>query len=387
MLTTQTAHASTRVRLRDYPYPYRSAIAISNDCEFTSWETQLSLYRSLSGKNGLGLEISNSLFFFVTNSLCHSTFSYFQGTSDVPTAYAPVLREMIRAGYIDTVHAYGDFDDGTFQRRYAERIADECQRMGLALVAWSNHGSDRNFQNLGHRRLTQYQQGDNPDHPCYHLDLLKGMGVCYHWVDDGYTPKPGDETPILYHEEARDGRGLILFRRYRGLVGQSAPTASRLPEQVLLSDIDSIVANGRACIVYQHFGCWQKTSEGMFEANQPPYFSPEGMRVLERLAEISREGKCLVATVGRLLRYLEARDAVAFTVSNNEIMVSSASVGIGPQDLAGVTFYAPDPERMRLTWRAKDGATHALPSRVFRESETGQPCIGVPWKKLEAFQW
>ena len=39
--------------------------------------------------------------------------------------------------------------------------------------------------------------------------------------------------------------------------------------------------------------------------------------------------------------YLEDRDAVAFTVSNDEIMVSSARAGIGPQDLAGVTFYAP----------------------------------------------
>ncbi|MFM6001733.1 MAG: Wzt carbohydrate-binding domain-containing protein, partial [Sphaerospermopsis kisseleviana] len=69
------------VKLRKFPYPYQSMISISNDCEFMSWENHLKLYQFLNSEKYLNLEISNSLFFFVTNSLCHSSFSYFQNQS------------------------------------------------------------------------------------------------------------------------------------------------------------------------------------------------------------------------------------------------------------------------------------------------------------------
>jgi hypothetical protein len=375
------------VVLRDYPYPYRSAIAISNDCEFTTWDTQIALSRFLCGEKGLDLEISNSLFFFVTNSLCHSTFSYFQGTSDVPTAEAPVIREMVRAGYIDTVHAYGDFDDGSFKRLYAERVAKECREHGLRFAVWTNHGSDQNWQNLGHRSLARYQQGDNPQHPCYHLDLLRQIGVRYFWVDDGYLEKPDDEGPLLYDEDGRDGSSLQLFRRYRGLAGRPAPNASSLPDQVRIKDIEAVIEKGRACIVYQHLGCWRKTDAGAFEANRPPYFTPAGVQVLEYLAQAFHDGRCLVTTVARLLRYLETFKTLAFTAMQDEIVVSSSSGRVAVEDLAGVSFYASNPDRMRVVWRAKDGSTSQLATRVFREPETNQAGLGVPWTRLERFRW
>lgn len=375
------------VMLRDFPFPYRSAIAISNDCEFMSWKAFLDIYRFLCGTNGLDIEMSHSLFFFVTHALCHSTFSYFQGTSDVPSEYAPVIREMIQGGYIDTIHAYGDFDDGSFKRKLAEQVGEECMRHGLTFRAWTNHGSRRNVQNIGHRNLTNYQQGDNPDHPCYHLDLLRPMGVHYWWVDDGYVKTPGDTARLFYDECARDGSQLRLFRRYRGLDGKPAPNASLLPEQILLSDIDSIIAHRRTCVYYQHLGCWRKTVDGAFEANKPPYFSRAGFRVLEYLSQSFHEGKCLVSTVGRLLRYMDVRDSIKFSILNDQILVFSSSGRITCEDLEGITFYARSPEKLRIIWQAENGVQTVLPAKVFLEDESHQGGLGVPWKRLPGFQW
>lgn len=376
-----------KITLQKFPYPYKAALAISNDCEFMSWEAKLELYRFLGSDKGLGLEISNSLFFFVTNSVCHSSFSYFKGTSDIPCEYTPTLHEMIQVGYIDTIHAYGDFDKGGFQRSFAERVLAECERYGLTFKVWSNHGSDKNFQNMGHQKLTNYQHGDEPDHPCYHLDLLRGCGVRYFWVDDGFIVKPGVDTPILYQEQARDGSSLTLFRRYRGLIGKPAPNAGSLPEQILIDDINTLIAHEQACIYYQHLGVWRKTPEGYFEANVPPFFSQAGLQVLEYLAQVYHEGTCLVATVSRLLRYLEVRDSLSFSASKRKIVLTSTLEDISAKDFEGITFCLARPTEAQLVWRQKNGTEVVLPSQVFIEKQTKEALIGIPWKRLGGFLW
>jgi hypothetical protein len=272
---------------------------------------------------------------------------------------------------------------------------------------WSNHGSDKNCQNLGHRKLTVYQEGDDPQRPGYHLDLLRQIGVRYFWVDDGYIDtgywvdsgfverpyepppeRPYHPVPTLYQEQARDGSTLDLFRRYRGpIINATAPNAGHLPYQIRLEDINELINQERACVYYQHLGVWEKTGARKFVANQPPYFSRAGMRVLEYLAAKFHEGKCLVATVGRLLRYLEARDTLVFSASTDTITLSSTSERITAQDVAGLTFYTPRPGNMRLVWQHKDGSETLLPSKTFVEPETRQACIGIPWKKLESFLW
>ena len=407
VLSDRSGQHYQQVQLRKFPYPYKAAIAISNDCEFLSWESKLGIYRLLCGRKGLGLEVSDSLFFFVTHALCHSSFSYFQGVSDVPTPYAPLLREMIQAGHIDAIHAYGDFDEGGFERRFAERILEECVRYGLTLPVWSNHGSDKNCQNLGHQKLTVYQEGDNPERPCYHLDLLRQIGARYFWVDDGcidsvywvdagfvdrpYEPppeRPYHPIPILYQELARDGSALHLFRRYRGpIINGAAPHAGHLSYQMRIEDINELIARERACVYYQHFGVWQKTGDRQFEANKPPYFSRAGMKVLEHLAAMFHGGKCLVTTVGRLLRYLEVRDTLIFSVSADTITLSSTSERVTAKDVEGVTFYTAQPENMRLVWQEHNGVESLLPSKVFIEPGTKQACIGVPWRRPEDFIW
>ncbi len=63
--------------VRRFPFPYRGAVSISNDCEFLSWDAFLDLYRLLNTRRGFDLETSSSAFFYATHALCHSSFSYF----------------------------------------------------------------------------------------------------------------------------------------------------------------------------------------------------------------------------------------------------------------------------------------------------------------------
>jgi hypothetical protein len=111
------------------------------------------------------------------------------------------------------------------------------------------------------------------------------------------------------------------------------------------------------------------------------------MQVLEYLAAMFHDGKCLVTTVGRLLRYLEVRDTLVFSASADTIMLSSTSERVTAQDTEGLTFYTAKPENMRLVWKDKDGLETPLPSKVFVEQGTQQACLGIPWKKLESFLW
>ena len=387
-LTDQSNVSSgKKVTLRKFPYPYRAAVSIENDCEFMEWETYLELYRFLCSKDGLGLEISNSLFFFVTNALCHSSFGYFDGRSGTPSVNSSAIREMVKAGYIDAIHAYGDFDDGSFKRSMAERVYEECAHHGLTFKIWSNHGSDKNYQNIGHRNLAQYQEGDDPDSPFYHLDITRRLGIRYFCVDDSYANEPCGSIPLLYTEQARDGSSLRLFRRYRGLSGKPAPNASSLPEQILINDIDMLIAKEQACVYYQHLGCWRKTEDGRFESNRPPFFSDNGIHTLEYLSKVYHEAKCLVTATSRLLRYLEVVSLVKFESVGDEILMSSSSDGITPEDLEGVTFYVEDPLKIKLTWLENSGNKILLPSKVFTEPYGGKACIGVPWTRLGEFIW
>lgn len=304
------------VTLRKFPYPYRAAVAISSDAEFMTWEALLAVSRILNGPGGLGLPVAHSMFFFTTHALCHSSFSYFEGTSNRPNAYAPMLREMIAAGHIDTIHAYGDFDAGGFTRPMAEQVLKECTQHHLTFEVFTNHGSYDNSQNIGHPGLPHdHWHGDDPANPSYHLDLTRTIGVRYVWPDAAAAVNtPYENTPLLYRTITRDGKPMFFFKRYRGLPGKAAPNIASLAEQMTSSDLDRLVAEELPCFYYQHLGVWTKYADGSFEANRPPFFTPEGLEILNYLSQLYQQGSCLVATTSQLLRYLDAREHVSYTV-------------------------------------------------------------------------
>lgn len=374
----------TSLTLRPFPHPYRAAVAISNDCEFMGWSDFLALYRILNGPEELGLEVGTSLFFYVTNALCHSSFGYFEDLGNTPSPHAPQIRELVRAGYIDTVHAYGDFDDGTFVRGHAERVVAECERHGMRFPVWTNHGSDQNFQNLGHHGLTGHQQGDDPASPFYHLDLLRQIGATYFWVDDGYQQAVADGTPLLYSETARDGSTLRLMRRYRGLAGKPAPMAASLPEQMTVADLDLLVERSEACIYYQHLGAWERTGPTQFVSNRPPYLSPAGRRVLEHLADLYRRGDCLVTTPARLVRYLAARNAIELRRTPDDDVVIRSAEPLAADALEGLAVCSASPIR---TLFREDEAGRVHPVETARAEVEEGTCVFVPWKRLPDFTW
>ena len=350
-----------------------------------SWADYLGIFRQLNDPDGLGLEVGTSLFFFVTNALCHSSFGYFQDMAGTPSPQAPFIREMVRTGYIDTIHAYGDFDEGGFTRRHAELVAEECERHSLHFPFWTNHGSDKNVQNLGHEALAVYQQGDDPTSPYYHLDLLRRTGSQFYWVDDGYQQSVAEGSPLLYEETARDGSSLRLVRRYRGLVGKPAPTAGSLPEQITTEDLELLVERGEACVYYQHLGAWARTGPTEFLANHPPYFDAAGLSVLRHLSALYHRGDCLVTTPARLMRYLSMRDSIALCPSDEGIVVRSDSQALSAESLEGLTISSEQPQN--VWWEDPAGRRQLLAVARSVESSPGTVTITVPWSRLPEFTW
>lgn len=375
------------VSVRSYPWPFRSAVAVSNDCEFMDAGTYHDLTGFLSGRNGLGLEIAHSMFFYVTNALCHSSVGYFEGMSGRPSLHADFLADLVRSGWIDTIHAYGDFDAGGFERPMAERVVEECARRGLSFPVWSNHGSNLNLQNLGHEALTTYQHGDDPDHPAYHLDLLRRTGFRYAWVDDGLIPEAATVGSPLYDATARDGTDLRLFRRYRGLMGKAAPNAGSLSEQIPSADLDAIVERGATCIYYQHLGVARKNEDGSFTPARKPFFDQQAEARLRDLADRQRAGDCLVAGTGRLLRFLEVRDSLGVEFDGTLVRLTSNLADVSAADLDGIAVEAPATAQSRFVFTDASGREHELSTR--REPIDGgrRACLFRPWIPLEPVPW
>jgi hypothetical protein len=180
--------------VRALPYPYKAGVAISNDAEFMSSEffEGLMAFLNSTGQTplgrGLGLEVTSSAFFYSAHPY---SFSYFEGAAvgGGKAPFAARMEEYLRAGWIDTLHAYGDFDGvGGFQRAHAERTFDALARMGVTLPIYTNHGDSANVQNIGGDAA--YHLGDIPGTPAYHTDLLKTHGARYIWTDSAITGEP-----------------------------------------------------------------------------------------------------------------------------------------------------------------------------------------------------
>ena len=222
--------------MRSLPYPYKAGVAISNDAEFMSPEFFEGLMAFLNSTgltplgSGLGLEVTSSAFFYSAHPY---SFSYFEGAvvGGRETAFAARMEEYLRAGWIDTLHAYGDFDGlGGFQRAHAERTFDVLARMGATLPIYTNHGDSANVQNIGGDAA--YHLGDVPGTTAYHTDLLKAHGVRYIWTDSAVTGEPPvargglrrfvptrkTKTAPAFMADwmLRDGNTMQRFVRFRG---------------------------------------------------------------------------------------------------------------------------------------------------------------------------
>jgi len=382
--------------VRPLPFPFRGALALSNDAEYLQWDFFEALMRFLNTRTetpfgpGLGLRVTSSMFFFSAPAY---NFSYFSGPEvGAPRSrVADRLEEYMRAGLIDTIHAYGDFDGtGGCTRGHAVSALRAIEELGLRLEVFSNHGSTDNVQNIG--RDAAYHCGDRPGHAAYHADLLTRHGVKYVWTDSLVTPpadgggwrdtwrRVGRRHPeILASTLLNDDQVFLGFRRLRG-TGANAPNLSSLHAQIGQIGWQEMYATWGATFVYQHLGVLQRTA-GVCEAatiervraRPELYLAP-----FHRLHREHQEGRLWVCGCAELLRYLDMIRSVRvrdrpkvgeFELEFPQLVAEPATF------FAGLTLTA-DPRRnatvvyrgraLPITWNGPDAADGAYSVTVDR---------------------
>lgn len=385
--------------MRRLPYPYRGALAIANDAEFLSLPFFETLMAYVNGRGetpwgrGLGLECTSSLFFYSAHA--HSM-SYFDGVSPggPRSPAAKRLADYLMSGWGDTIHAYGAFDRvGGFERVHAEHSFEELDRLGARLKVFTNHGDDKNIQNIGGDAA--YHRGDVPDHEAHHTDLLARHGVRHIWTDgmaDEYRPRPEGIRqrwrqragfPFLATEDRRmrDGTAFRGFRRFRG-TGANAPNLSSLQRQLDLIDWGAFYSRHESVVLYQHLGvlhriageCVPATIDAV--AARPEVF----LAPWRRLAREAGEGRLWVVGLARLLAYRELLNgATLAATATGELELQLDRTPDDPAtDLAGLTLYVDTIRPVTLRCHGTE-----LPVVVNGPDETGRYSVSVPLTHLQ----
>jgi hypothetical protein len=381
------------ITVRKFPFPYIAALTISSDIdktttaeEFLEIQEFLNTRRSTKMGEGLGLEIGNSFFMFLPGS--HASFGYF---SQRPFDRI-VIKRFIEAGYIDTIHSWGDGYKG---RADAIRAIDELESNGLKLTVWVNHA--RANSDLG-RWFPNSYLGDNKDSIFYHSDITIPYGIKYVWLGSS-TWIIGQAVPIMPNtflgsydskhalksavniskalskhlmgilgiEKSRyamhasndlikpvvldDGRRVYQFMRYDnhfdgiGLGTTSKTMAYNLSDRVF-RQLKKV--NGYA-ILYTHFGKNSDCPDAIDETTQ---------RSLRRLADEYRNGKIYVTTQAKLLKYYINHKYLnwSYKIQANEGRIQIKSINDpvfgssvpAAEDVQGITFYVPAGINIRI---------------------------------------
>lgn len=405
--------------VRPLPYPFLGAVALSNDIEFTSleWFEAVMAFMNSRGTTplgpGLGLEVASSMFFYSAHPY---TLSYFQGAAaDAPPApHAARLDEYLRAGWIDTNHAYGDFDfTGGCTRAHAARALDALARRGVALAVFTNHGTEHNAQNIG--ADAAYHRGDVPGDPAWHADLLREAGCRFVWTDslkvDRTPPRglenrlrtlagdalglvdPARRTPreVLRPLVLQDGGPMTGFIRVAG-TGENAPNLGNMGRQFARVGLGRLYSGWGVAVLYQHLGVALRRAGRCHGAGVAALVRDP--RPLEPLRELAREadaGRLWVAGTARLLHYLDmiARVAVRraepgvleVDFSSDPVFGTNPGAAPGRDDpadaLQGLTVFVAD-MTTALRFRGRD-----LPVTRNGPDAQGRRSVSVPLRKLE----
>jgi hypothetical protein len=420
----------SEIALRPFPYPFRAALAISNDADLMSFDQFRMTYRYLSGcrgtplGDGLGLDLSASMFLFSSPD-SPNRFTLCSGLDATLGSEASLLRECAHAGIIDTLHTYGDFSTPEhFSRDLAQRGLEQLDRLGIKLEIWINHGGETNPQNLGVAERRHFF-GDDPTSPFYHADITRRAGFRFCWIGSEISDSIGqDSRTLLPHLEAetrsglnrlrrgkaplvgfsrrllrplrlRDGTGMLSFTRFSG-VGAHTPVLDDLPLQLSARNLKRLVERQGYCILYQHFGVRRVApgfSASAYAPNTPPYYKTEELEAFERLAREFENGRILVTGARTLLRYHLTRQGLLWSVENSSLGVRIVLTGIhepdgehrqvDPSDLGGLTFYCDDPTTTRLVVKGPN-AESGVVVMPNGPDNTGRKSISVPLKRSDS---
>ncbi|MEA3225485.1 MAG: hypothetical protein U9Q07_06000 [Planctomycetota bacterium] len=403
------------IQLRDFPYPYRSMLAICSDLDNTpDRHVYMDIMRYLnttettSMGQGVGLEVGNSIHF----RALPRQFSYWN-TDD---AGREMVRMLIRSGHIDCLHSFGELIS---TRDEAERALNELTLHNCHLEVWVDHGGAAT--NFGPDIMQGH--GDEIGHPAYHADLTMDYGIKYVWRGR-VTSITGQDVPaslkgIFNWKHPREsGRTLIKEatkrqlarrgnRRYamhgtnqtlrrvvlrdRSLVyefircnphwgGINSCEQGRYIGKVLTdSMLDRLISRSGTCILYTHLG-------KIDDPDSP--FDKTGIEAFRRLAEAFRCGTILVTTTRRLLGYRRAVREIRFnyTSDNSGLQINlnipadkKCPGQLSGADLSGLTFYVPNSKTTYVTIEGQKVANlkHNAPDH------TGRPSVSLAWPILK----
>lgn len=406
-----------QVTVRRFPYPFRSMLAISSDTDRTTITRFRNIHRFLNTLEetpigpGVGLDISDSLWVFhdIAPGREASDLALYLGYDQSrPHPNAEEFAFYARAGWVDTLHSYGNYTtdapETRFERRHAELAIADLRARDLALPVWVNHGSRTNTQNFG--GPAPQMQGDLPGSRYYHTDLLLDYGVRFAWNHlNGTTP--GLESPLT-PMRLRDGQSLWGFSRFTAIRGPEARHvienhADFFARNATLSDrlatpsgdavtmvwwpdfldaqfaaerLDELVENSQYCVAGQHLA----------DLRDSEWFPPAAAESFRRLKRYQDEGLTLVARASRLLEYARVSQYVRFDVRGTagQLYIDIDSVAdpvLGTfvptlEQVRGLTFYVPEPETSYLLL----GGEPIRNAELVRSPSDGTgSSIGVSW--------
>ncbi len=386
------------LELRDYPFPFKSMLAICSDLDETPSAAEYFAISSYLNSDtntpigkGVSLEVGNTLYF----DMAPGQFAYWgAGAADQERA-----RALIRSGHIDCFHSYGDLANS---RAHAGRALEELARYDCAIHAWVDHAvAPTNFGPdimLG--------RGDVKSDPAYHADLTVSQGLRYVWIgrvtscigqEVAYSATTGirqERSASAFINTAKgiakqlkaslgDGKyamhqGNGLTRRYTLRDGHELTEFIRCnphPHGVSVGDhsqgfgdalneaaLEHLVRRRGASVIYTHLGK-HVTGDQLF-----PHST---RRAFERLSERQKQGDILVATTLRLLDYHAAKKSTR--IYNKETHLELELPENLPAD--------------GLTWAWNSSATprvlvNGAEIAVERHETSSRVWLSVPWPKL-----
>ena len=394
-----------KAMVRKLPFPYHGAIALSNDVEFMSeafFEGLMSFLNSTNNTplgQGLGLEVTSSMFFYSAHPY---NFSYFEGLEPQGprTSFANRIDEYLQAGWIDTLHAYGDFDGvGGFVREHAEHTFETLARIGVTIPIYTNHGDSLNRQNIGGD--APYHQGDLSDSMAYHSDLLIRHGTRYIWTDTAVIEKvktplrlrqfikqsikrmvqSKPSRPLIENWKLQDENIMPRFMRFRS-TGGNAPNLSSLAYQLEQLDLQNLYENNAITVLYQHLGvlyrsngkCVAATLEAMKQRPEN-YLAP-----WYRLAREVKEGRLWFAGPARILDYCAMLKNVMIDANEDGSIKLKVDKPVKDPEayFQGLTLYVEPTDDSVIYYGEKE-----LPLVFNGPDKTGRYSVSVPFKRLE----
>lgn len=414
-----------KVSLRRFPYPYKAAIAICSDIDETkTTEEFLEIQQFLNTKNttsmgeGVGLEIGNSIYFYDDKG----EFSYFTHDEHAKR----VIIDMIRAGYIDCLHSYGD---GATSRDDVLRALDVLHGADCKLDVWINHYGARS--NLG--RKFEYRlgdcRGDDPGSDVYHADVTLDYGIRFVWVGAGtriigqsapsmnalsslatvFDPRYplhtgysvakelsksilgrwGDERFIFHRlnnltqvTRLEDGQKVYEFVRHFNdpVNGSQGATSRGLAYVISKHALDRLRATQGFMIVYTHLG---KNSDCQ------QVIARETQEALRNLEQEYRRGRIYVTTTSKILNYHHSWQYLVWSHQQSDglmkIYIDRLDDPVFGQrhptaeQLQGLTFFVPDSRRADVYLRG----VKMKDIRRNPPDESGVESISIPFTKLQ----